>query len=69
MPNMYKSFYLQDLLAMINVTALDTMLGTSLSLVEDSKNENVCVAMYNDGIKDMAKAICTRLTEEASQSE
>ena len=41
MPNMYKSFYLQDLLAMVNMTALDTMLGTSLSLVEDSKNENV----------------------------
>ena len=69
MPNLYKSFYYQDLMAMINEVALDTMIGTSLSLVEDSKNENVCVAMYNDGIKEMAKAIRTRLTEEASQSE
>ena len=67
MPNMYKSFYFQDLLAMTNEIALETMLKASWE--DDGEHENVCITMYNDGIRDMAKAITKRLTEEASQSE
>ena len=67
MPNMYKSFYFQDLLAMTNEIALEAMLETTCE--DDCEHKNACIALYNDGIRDMAKAIARRLTEEASKSE
>lgn len=67
MPNMYKSFYLQDILAAVNEVALKTMLETTFE--DDCERENACIAVYNDGIRDMAKAIAERLSEEASKGE
>ena len=67
MPNMYKSFYLQDILAAINETALENMFAPSWA--NDRDKENTCVSMYNDGIRCMAKAIAERLSEEAVKSE
>ena len=67
MPNMYKSFYLQDILAAVNEVALETMLETTLE--DDGESKNACIALYNDGIRDMAKAIARRLNEEAVTSE
>lgn len=67
MPNMYKSFYLQDILAAVNEVALETMLETTFK--DDGESENACIALYNDGIRDMAKAIARRLNEEAVTSE
>ena len=67
MPNMYKSFYLQDILAAVNEVALETMLETTFE--DDCKSENALIGIYNDGIRDMAKAIARRLNEEAVTSE
>ena len=67
MPNMYKSFYLQDILAAVNEVALETMLETTFE--DDGESENACIALYNDGIRDMAQAIARRLNEEASKGE
>ena len=67
MPNLYKSFCLQDLLAMINEVALETMLETTFE--DDGESKNACIALYNDGIRDMAKAIARRLNGEASKDE
>lgn len=67
MPNMYKSFYLQDILAAVNEVALETMLETTFE--DDCESENALIGIYNDGIRDMAKAIARRLNEEAVTSE
>ena len=67
MPNMYKSFYLQDILAAVNEVALETMLETTFE--DDCERENALIGIYNDGIRDMAKAIARRLNEEAVTSE
>ena len=67
MPNLYKSFYLQDLLAVINEVALEAMYETKFDSVDN--RENAYIGIYNDGIRDMAKAIAERLNEEAVENE
>lgn len=67
----YKSFYLKDLVQIIEHTALDLMSspvlagkkhdGTYMTMAEVA-NQNSLIAMENSGIKLMATALIVQLT-------
>jgi len=73
----YKSFYLKDLLAMIEHTALDLMTdpimagkksdGTLMTLAEVA-NQNSLIAMNNAGIRLMANALIDELKNPEDDS-
>ena len=74
----YKSFYLKDLLAMIEHTALDLMTepivagkkadGTYMTMAEVA-NQNSLTAMNNAGIRLMANALIDELKGPAEEKE
>lgn len=66
MSNDYKSYYLTDLRAMINSVALEIMMTPTFPGYADSPSEmtiqlNDRLALYNDGIRTMAKELIDRL--------
>ena len=67
MPNLYKSFYLQDIINKINEVALCSQLECYMD--EKAAYANVCTAMYNEGIHDLAKDLVQEFTREATESE
>ena len=66
MPNLYKSFYLQDILKIINDVALEAMLTPVFNA---EGNENGFVAFYNDGIRTMAEKLAESFNMEATKNE
>ena len=74
MLNEYKSFYLKDLIHIIEHCALDLMSppilvgkkadGTIMNLSEIS-NQNSMIAMENSGIKLLAQTLIDELSEES----
>ena len=63
MTNLYKSYYLCDLLAMIDRAAIDCMMAPTWGEPDVSAN----VAYYNDGIKDLVEEIRKKLLDEAAE--
>ena len=73
MANEYKSIYLRDLIDVINQVAMDIMIvpvfsekkpdGTLATPTEISIH-NTHIAMHNEGIREMAKMLIEKLTEE-----
>lgn len=78
MANEYTSFYLKDPIPTIEHLALDLMGdpivdgkktdGTMMTLTEIS-NHNSLIAMSNDGVRMMAKALIQKLSEEDEDNE
>ena len=74
MANQYKSFYLSDIVSVIDRVAVDIMMvpvfsekkpdGTLATLTEIS-NHNSLIAMHNEGVREMAKMLKDELTKEA----
>ena len=70
MADKYKSFYLTDLVPLIEHCALDLMIspviagkkqdGTIMNLTEIA-NQNSMNAMYNDGVRDFARVLIREL--------
>ena len=73
MANDYKTFYLKDILPIIDQVSIDIMMvpcfsekkpdGTLASIGEVS-NHNSLIAMHNEGIREMAKMLKAKLMEE-----
>ena len=78
MDNDYKSYYLKDLIPIINDVALDCMMtplfgikmcksdGTSMTLAEFS-NHNSLVSIHNEGVKELASRLKDRLLDEEDE--
>ena len=69
MANQYKSFYLSDLKMMILKTFIDGMLSVK-SLSDNTKSHramNERIAIYNDGLRDMAQNLIFALENEAEK--
>lgn len=78
MADKYKSFYLTDLVPLIEHCALDLMTspviagkkqdGTIMNLTEIA-NQNSMNAMYNDGVRDFARAVIRELNGPEDDSD
>lgn len=75
MANSYASLYLSDVLNKVKSVALDTMMA--LALVKDKDligGDTICeynerIAIYNDGIRDLAQALKHAITEMTEEEE
>lgn len=72
MANQYKSFYLHDLLDLIDHVAVDIMMvpcfsgkfnGETMTLAEIS-NHNSLIAMHNEGVRELARMLKEKLSED-----
>ena len=78
MANEYKSFYLSDLVAIIERTALDIMGdpivsgkkpdGAMMSPAEIA-NQNSLIAMHNSGIRELASTLVITLAKEGENDD
>ena len=68
MDNDYKSFYLKDLISLIDRVAIETMMPPHVAAGANASGmwteNNACVAIFNEGVRNMVIRLREVLLEE-----